>query len=115
LTHFNPLNFVLFGGSITVLSLLPHTRPPPSVAKIGGTITGLKTGDRAYIAISSLDLEIELGVNIVNNGPWFVDLPKAGEYQVKAEATGYTVNPPTYKIEIAEGQELLTLDFEVTQ
>lgn len=88
--------------------------PPPSVATIGGEITGLKSGDYADITISAPDLGFQMVAHIVSNGPWSTTVPYAGRYLIRAEATGYTVQPKSYEIEIAEGEENLTLDFRFT-
>ena len=87
------------------------TGPPPLIATISGNITGIEKGDVAYLEVISLDFDIRLGVNVPENGPWKLDLPAEGMWEVIAKTDGYDSSPKFYRFKASKGDVIAGLDF----
>ena len=105
-----------------IMRSLPRTQPPPVVATLSGTISGLEEGDKAEILI--VDGSGVLAGGLVN-GEWSSFVGEEGTYNVTIkggryvadgfEPLNYTSSPQSYTVEVVEGVDITGLNFTLTK
>ena len=102
----------------------PH--PPPCVAMLYGTISGLEGDDRAIILVINENGGPGIKYTGARNGEWLTFVSEEANYTVTVEAgryteewdwepLNYTCSPPSYEIEVVEGHDITGLNFTLSK